>query len=74
MFNALESFRDGRGVDGWRLQEVIKEVKALELFDHSRETAQADYPVRTRVTNELILHVGALQRLFNGTQPRVLPI
>ncbi len=36
--------------------------------------AQGDYPLVTAVTSELILHTEALQILFKGEQPLMLPI
>ena len=36
--------------------------------------AQGDYPLLTPVTSELLLHVEALQTLFAGEQPMMIPI
>ena len=36
--------------------------------------AQGDYPLLTPVTSELRLHVEALQTLFAGDQPLMIPI
>ncbi len=35
---------------------------------------QGDYPLLTPVTSELLLHVEALQTLFAGEQPLMIPI
>lgn len=74
MFNAMEAFRSNRDVDGWRLQELIDEVEDLEATDASTAEAGAGYPLNTSITNELKMHVSALQRLFNGDAPRLAPI
>ncbi len=36
--------------------------------------AQDDYPLLTPVTSELLLHIEALQILFAGEQPLMIPI
>lgn len=69
-FNALESFRWGRDRDGWRLDEAMTEARELEDSDASHQTAASGYPINTRVTFQLILHVHALRKLFYGARPR----
>jgi len=73
-FNALEAFRNDRDLDGWRLQVSMDNCQALEENDASRHEALAEYPVLTRVTYQLVLHVRALRRLFDSEEPRVVPI
>ncbi len=76
--NALEAFRSDRDSQGWRVENS---VDSAELLEFSVETgqdllikAQGDYPLATAVTSELLLHTGALQTLFEGEQPLMLPI
>ena len=45
--------------------------------DHGLESPlelQGDYPLQTRVTTEMMLHVEALQILFAGDQPLLVPL
>ena len=56
-------------------------VDSAELLEFSVEMghdllikAQGEYPLATAVTSELLLHIEALQILFEGEQPLMLPI
>lgn len=60
-----------RDLDGWRLFESMDSAQDLEENDSSRATAMAEYPLRTRVTYQLVLHTHALQKLFATEEPRV---
>ena len=60
IFNALEAWRWDRDLDGWRLQEAMEDTLALEVNDASRATAEAGYPLETKITNEMLMHVEAL--------------
>jgi len=71
-YNAMEAFRPDRDADGWRILEWEDEVIALELTNSSREMAGYGYPVLTRVTSALVLHVHALRRLFTGSTPQAV--
>ena len=73
-FNALEGFRADRDIDGWRLLDTMESAKELEIQDASRATAVADYPIMTRATRELVMHVYALRRIFGSDEPRVAQI
>ena len=70
-FNALESFRIDRDLDGWRLNDAMDSARDLEERDCSRTEAASGYPAVTRVTYQLVLHVQALRRLFDSEEPRV---
>ena len=70
-FNALEAFRSDRDLDGWRLEKVMQEAEALEANDATRAEAASDYPLLTRVTYQLVLHVHAMRKLFGDEEPRV---
>mmetsp|Transcript_5950 Transcript_5950/g.13021 ORF Transcript_5950/g.13021 Transcript_5950/m.13021 type:complete len:1140 (-) Transcript_5950:4782-8201(-) len=74
MFNALEAFREGRDLDGWRLLEAMEESHDLEFYDSLRRDALEGYPARTKITPELLMHVRALQKLFNSEEPRVVEV
>lgn len=74
MYNALEAFREGRDVDGWRLQESMDKAEQLEQGDASRAEAAAGYPQYTRVTEELKWHVDGLLQLFSEEEPKASPI
>lgn len=73
-YNAMEAFRVDRDSDGWRVLDWEEDVAALELTDATREMAAGGYPLLTRVTYQLVLHVLALRRLFTGPTPRVVQI
>ena len=77
-FNAIEAFWSDHDPKGWRIQNSADAVAFLE-FGHDRGEgsaldAQGDYPLLTPVTSELLLHVEALQTLFAGEQPMMIPI
>jgi hypothetical protein len=71
IFNALEAFRCDRDEDGWRIEEAMDDAKLLETSEEAEATAPTDYPLKTRATYELVLHVHALRRLFDTEDPRV---
>ena len=75
-FNAIEAFRRGRDVDGWRLLSLMEMEAAedLETSDASTAAAQADYPLDTVITDELKAHVRALCVLFASDSPVAVPI
>ena len=70
-FNAIEAFRSDRDLDGWKLAVSMDDAHKLELFDADRNEAASGYPLLTRVTYQLILHVQAMKKLFNSEEPRV---
>jgi hypothetical protein len=78
IFNALEAFRADRDSLGW---QINMSVDSTELLEFSIETGQdspldvqGDYPVFTSVNSELLLHAEALQILFAGEQPLMVPL
>ena len=73
-FNALDAFWLNREVDGWRLAEATLAVDLLEQNDAYWAQAQDGYPLSTRVTNQLLMHVEALLLLFDTVTPRVVHI
>ena len=73
-FNAIEAFRDDRDHEGWRLFEAAERVARLEDEDATRDDAQAGYPALTVITEELVIHTSALQRLFSSQAPLMVPI
>jgi hypothetical protein len=70
-FNALEAFREGRDLDGWKLEQAMDAARDLETNDASRAEAGNGYPALTKVTYQLVLHTHALRRLFAEEEPRV---
>ena len=70
-FNALEAFRSDRDLDGWKLEIAMEDAARLETFDAGRGEATADYPLLTRATYQLVLHVCAMRKLFASEEPRV---
>ena len=73
-FNAIEAFRWGRDVDGWRLLNTMELAEALETSDAGTREAQADYPLETVITAELDAHVRALMTLFESESSLACPI
>jgi hypothetical protein len=78
IFNALEAFRADRDSLGWRINML---VDLTELLEFSIETgqdspldAQGDYPVLTPMNLDLLLHAEALQIIFAGKQPLMVPL
>jgi hypothetical protein len=78
IFNALEAFRADRDSQGWRVQNAADSAELLEFGiaagHESPLDAQGDYPLMTSVTSELLAHAEALQILFDGEQPLMVPI
>ena len=79
IFNALEAFRTDRDSEGWRLQQNAADSAELLEFgvstgQDSPLDAQGDYPLATAVTSELLAHTEALQVLFQGEHPIMVPI
>ena len=74
-FNAVESFRDGCDVDGWRLARSMEQEKLLEMGSMEATLAHSkEYPYTTRITDELKSHVEALLSLFSSPDPLALPL
>jgi hypothetical protein len=77
-FNAIEAFQSDCDPKGWWIQNSVGAVAFLEFGYNSGEgsplDAQGDYPLLTPVTSELLLHIEALQILFTGEQPMMIPI
>ncbi len=78
IFNALEAFRDDQDSLGWQTNMSVDSTELLEFSvetgqDSSLDT-QGDYPVLTPVNLELLLHAKALQILFDGEQPIMVPM
>ena len=73
-FNAMEAFREGRDLNGWRLERAMLEARAIELEDVPQSQAREGYPLLTRITDELIEHAKALLRLYPTETPASLPI
>ncbi len=78
IFNALEAFRADRDSLGWRINTS---EDSAELLEFSIETGQdspldawGNYPVLMPVNSELLLHAEALQTLFAGEQPLMVPL
>ncbi len=77
-FNAIEAFQSDHNPEGWHIHNSVDAAAFLEFGHDSGEgsplDAQGDYPLLTPVTSELLLHVEALQILFAGEQPLMIPI
>ncbi len=77
-FNALEAFRPDRDSQGWRIGKSEDSLELLEFSVQKEEDsvidAQGDYPLLTPATSELLLHAEALQVLFIGQEPLLVPI
>ena len=74
VFNALESFRCNRDLDGWQLCQAMEEVTLLETQEDSHALDQADYPIKIRITSEMLMHVEALRSLVVTEVSHAVPI
>jgi len=80
IFNAIEAFRWGRDIDGWRLQAVMDQAELEAMLveddeDSLRSSPPAEgYPLETRITAEMICHIEALRTLFASDKPHSIPI
>lgn len=52
----------------------MEAAEDLELTDATTAKAQHGYPLETKITNELVMHVGALLALFAAEEPLAIPI
>ncbi|KAL7532942.1 hypothetical protein ACHAXR_006517 [Thalassiosira sp. AJA248-18] len=73
-FNAIEAWRLGRDVDGWRLNEIMLAVAEMDGKELSHSEFKKGYPVLTRITFELFSHAQALLRLFVSESPLMVPL
>jgi hypothetical protein len=78
MFNAIEAFRSDQDPEGWCIDSLIDSAAMLE-YSHdvgleSPLELQGDYPLETKTTTELLLHVEALQLLFEGEELLMVPL
>jgi len=73
-FNAIEAWREGRDLDGWKLSELMDESAGMDARDASLVEFSKGYPVSTHVTNELIDHCRALTELFKNPSPLLVPL
>ncbi len=78
IFNALEVFRANQDSMGWQTDVSVDSTKLLEFSVKTGQDSpldtQDDYPVLTPVTSELLLHTKALQILFEGELPLMVPV
>ena len=73
-FSALESWRGWRDVDGWRLQKTEDALRDLTTRGASPAEYQADYPEHVWITDELLIHVRGLLKLFHTEEPLAVPV
>ncbi len=63
---------------GWHVQNAVDSAELLEFSvvtgQDSLLDAQGDYPLFAAVTSELLVHTKALQVLFQGEHPLMVPI
>ena len=75
---AIEAFQSDQDPEGWRVQNSTDFGALLEFgLDTGKGSpldVQGDYLLLTPVTSELLLHIEALQTLFEGEQPLMIPI
>ena len=78
IFNAIEAFRSNQDPEGWRIESSVNSAAFLEYSSElgleSPMELQGDYPLEKKVAAELLLHAEALQELFKGKQPLMVPI
>lgn len=73
-FNAVEAWRFGRDIDGWRLSEAMLEAALMDGKELPPTDFKKGYPARTRITTELLDHVDALLYLFASESPLMVPL
>ena len=73
-FNALEAWRGWHDVDGWRLQRAEDALRDLTTRGASQAKCQADYHEHVRITDELLVHVRGLLKLFHTEEPLTVPV
>ncbi len=78
IFNSIEAFCSDQDSLGWHVKVLIESVALLEYSEvcslESPFDLAEEYPLETKVTSELLLHAKALQELFEGEQPLMVPI
>lgn len=73
-FNAVEAWRYGRDVDGWRLSELMADAATMDRKELPPVEFKKGYPSVTSITSELIDHVEALLCLFSSDTPLMVPL
>lgn len=73
-FNAVEAWRFGRDIDGWRLTELMVEAATLDRNEIRALEFKKGYPAVTHITSELVAHVDALLYLFASEAPLMVPL
>ena len=72
--NTIEAWRGDRDIDGWRLSEAMSAVAMMEGEDAPTMEFKKGYPVKTRITSQLVDHANALLRLFSSDLPLMVPL
>ena len=70
----MEAFREGRDPDGWRLDNLEMTAKVMDDTEATSREAAQGYPIFTPITEELVMHIQALLRLFDTEAPLALPL
>ena len=73
-FNALESWRGWRDEDGWKLHKTMDSLRDLDAQGASQEECKGAYPEHVRITDELVMHVRGLLKLFGSEEPLAVPV
>ena len=73
-FNAVEAWRLGRDIDGWKLADAMNELSQLDAIEADETEYRKGYPIATRITDELLDHVNALLELFASDIPLMVPL
>ena len=60
-------------MDGWRLQKAVDSLRELDMKGASHAEYQSTYPEHVRITDELVLHVTGLLRLFYTEESLAVP-
>ena len=73
-FNALESWRLGCNIDGWKLNDDMLATASVGRSEISSTESKKGYPAHTRITSELLAHVEVLLYLFSSESLLTVPL
>ena len=68
-FNAIEAWRVGRNIDGWKLSDAMLVTAAMDMKELPAVEFKKGYPASTWIMSKLLAHVDALLCLFSSETP-----
>ena len=74
VFNAIEVFHWDQDLEGWRLRQAMDNAALFETDEAAATVVVTVYPLVTRISDEMKMHIYALRVLFGEEVPHTVPI